>query len=499
MNSNNGINRSDILGKIATLEVKQEDFNFSDSLHTAIHKSCSSLLELQRTDGHWCFELEADSTIPAEYILMMHYMDEIDPELENKFAIYLRKQQNKQGGWPLYYQGKSDLSCTVKAYFALKLVGDDTCAPHMTQAREWILQQGGAARSNVFTRITMALFGQVPWRAVPFIPVEIMLLPNWFPFHINKISYWSRTVMIPLFILCTLKPKAKNPRCVSIAELFTTPPNQEHNYFSIRSRTNHLFLLLDRIGRTIEPFIPRWFRRKALAKAEAWIVERLNGEDGLGGLFPAITNTHAAFAELGYDNDHPYQMQMRKALEKLLIIKENFAYCQPCLSPVWDTALMTLTLLEENSEQSLKAAQSAAYWLKSKQILSGPADWRHYKPNLAPGGWAFEYNNSYYPDLDDTAVAAWVLYLIQLKINESAQHNFKESISRAADWLAGMQSKNGGFASFDADNTHFYLNEIPFADHGALLDPPTSDVSARCVTLYGYLAQKTMLISIEKY
>jgi squalene-hopene/tetraprenyl-beta-curcumene cyclase len=328
----------------------------------------------------------------------------------------------------------------------------------------------------------LALFEQVPWRGVPFIPVEIMLLPRWFPFHLNKVSYWSRTVMVPLLILCSLKPKAENPRQVNILELFTTPPEEERHYFKIRSTLNRIFLILDKSGRLIEPLIPKFVRKKAIAKAEKWFVERLNGEEGLGAIFPALVNSYEALRLLGYKEDHNYCVEARQALQKLLVVHDNFAYCQPCFSPVWDTGLSILALQEEGSDASLKAAESALDWLVQRQILSGPADWRHYHPYLAPGGWAFEYRNDYYPDLDDTAVVGWAL-------QQQKPSSFPQNIERAADWLAGMQSRNGGFASFDRDNMYHYLNEIPFADHGALLDPPSSDVTARCITFIASLGR----------
>lgn len=443
-------------------------------LSNAINAAKNALLAAQRSDGHWCFELEADCTIPAEYILMMHYLDEIDTELEQKLAVYLRSRQGKDGGWPLYYAGNADISCTVKVYYALKLAGDSSDAEHMQRAHQCILNLGGAAKSNVFTRICLAMFEQVPWRAVPFIPVEIMLLPKWFPFHINKVSYWSRTVMVPLLILCSLKPSAKNPRRVGIAELFVTPPQQEKHYFKTRSSLGRIFLFLDKIGRKLEPLIPKKWRSAAVKKAESWFTERLNGEQGLGAIFPAMVNAYEALVLLGYSPEHPFRQQAKTALKKLLVIDSQLAYCQPCFSPIWDTALSSLALQAEGSAESVQASARALNWLKPFQILDGPADWKVYNPNLPSGGWAFEYRNDYYPDLDDTAVVAWAMH------SQDAVY-YSESVSRAATWLAGMQSHNGGFASFDKDNTRYYLNEIPFADHGALLDPPTSDVTARCL------------------
>ncbi len=450
------------------------------ALRDAVDAARAALLARQHADGYWCFELEADCTIPAEYILMMHYMDEIDEDLQAKIATFLRERQEDHGGWPLYLGGSIDLSCTVKAYYALKLAGDDADAPHMLKARRAILSLGGAARANVFTRITLALFEQIPWRGVPFMPVEIILLPRRFPFHLTKVSYWSRTVMVPLLILCSLKPRAKNPRGVGIEELFTVPPHREKDYFPVRSRLNYLFLWLDWLGRRLEPLIPRAIRRWALRRAENWFIERLNGEDGLGAIFPAMVNAYEALALLGYPPDHPHCVTARKALRKLLIIGERSAYCQPCVSPVWDTGLACLALQEINGGKPTAETLRALDWLKERQILDLHGDWSIQRPNLRPGGWAFQFANAHYPDLDDTAVVAWAMH-------QSGESRYRESIARAAEWLAGMQSRNGGFASFDADNTHYYLNEIPFADHGALLDPPTADVSGRCVTLFGRL------------
>lgn len=452
-----------------------------DRLKHALDNAVNALLQKQHADGHWCFELEADSTIPAEYILMNHFMDEVNPALEAKMAVYLRRWQSEDGGWPLYYGGTADISCTVKAYYALKMVGDDPHAPHMLRARRVILERGGAARANVFTRILLAMFEQLPWRGVPFIPVEIMLLPKWFFFHTSKVAYWSRTVMVPLFVLCTLKAKARNPRCVGVPELFITPPNQEKNYFPVKSRLGHVFLWLDKFGRTIEPLIPVGLRAKATQRALDWFIPRLNGEDGLGAIFPAMVNAYEALALTGHDAHHPLRKAARAAIDKLVVDRGAEAYCQPCVSPVWDTGLSLLALQElEDHPTAHKATARALNWLKERQIGDVPADWRDYRPELTSGGWAFQYRNDYYPDLDDTAVVA---YAFQRDDKEA----HAEVILRATRWIAGMQSSNGGFAAFDADNTHYYLNEIPFADHGALLDPPTEDVSARCILLFGTL------------
>ncbi len=445
-------------------------------LEHAVERARTGLERLQREDGHWVFELEADCTIPAEYVLMMHFMDEIDSVLEQRIAVFLRSHQAAHGGWPLYAGGDFDISCSVKAYYALKLIGDSPEAAHMLRAREAILSHGGAAASNVFTRITLALFGQVPWRAVPFIPVEIMLLPRWFPFHVSKVSYWSRTVMVPLFILCSLKPKAKNPRAVDIRDLFVTPPEGEQDYFRVKTRLGRVFLLLDRLGRALEPVIPKAIRRHAIQRAESWFTERLNGTDGLGGIFPAMVNACESLVLLGYPKDHPYCIETKEALKKLLVAGEDSIYCQPCVSPVWDTAIAAHAVFEANGRRASASIRRALNWLQDRQLGEEPGDWRETRPDLKGGGWAFQYANPHYPDLDDTSMVGWAMCLID-------PQRYKWAIHGAAEWIHGMRSKNGGYGSFDADNTCYYLNHIPFADHGALLDPPTSDVTARCIAL----------------
>jgi squalene-hopene/tetraprenyl-beta-curcumene cyclase len=468
----------------------------SSLLDRSIAAARDALVATQHAQGYWLFELEADCTIPSEYILMMHFLEEIDAPLEAKIAAYLRAHQAEHGGWPLYYNGNFDLSCTVKAYFALKLAGDDPEAAHMRRARAAILQRGGAARANVFTRIALALFGQLPWRGVPYIPVEIMLLPRWFPFHIDKVSYWSRTVMVPLLILCSRKPVARNPRKVHIRELFATPPEEERDYFSGSRRRPgflaKLFLALDRLGRMIDPLVPQAVRAHATRRAQAWMLDRLNGEEGLGAIFPAMVNALEAMAILGFESNDPRRVTAKRALQKLLVVNSSSAYCQPCVSPIWDTVLASLAMQEAGCTAAIDASLRALDWLKTQQLLDDPGDWRVRRPTLRGGGWAFQFANSYYPDLDDTAVVAWAMH----QARDGA--DYSQNVSRALDWLIGMQSRNGGFAAFDADNTHYYLNEIPFADHGALLDPPTSDVTARVVTALARIGRPQDKAALER-
>ncbi|WP_116812518.1 squalene--hopene cyclase [Steroidobacter cummioxidans] len=454
-----------------------------EQLQRGIEAARDALVRRQAPEGHWVFELEADCTIPAEYILMLHYLGEIDAALEQKLAHYLRSHQAAHGGWPLYPDGGFDMSCSVKVYYALKLVGDSEDAAHMCRARAAILQHGGAARANVFTRITLALFGQVPWRAVPYVPVEIVLLPKWFVFHLDKVSYWSRTVMVPLSVLCTQRPQAKNPRGIGVRELFVVDPEQERHYFPpSRGWLSRCFRVFDRLAASCDGAVPASVRARALERARIWTLSRLNGEHGLGAIFPAMVNALEALVVLGHGENDPQRCVAKGALQKLLIDRGDDAYCQPCVSPVWDTGLACLALQEEGSSTSLHAAERGLRWLQPLQTTDDrPADWRATRPMRRGGGWAFQYRNDYYPDLDDTAVVAWAM------AQSSACADYHSNIERAADWLVVMQSRDGGFAAFDADNTYYYLNHIPFADHGALLDPPTSDVSARVVTLLAQL------------
>ena len=453
-------------------------------LEPHIEKATQALLSRQRQDGHWVFELEADCTIPAEYVLLRHYLGEpLDAALEAKIAVYLRRVQGEHGGWPLFHDGDLDISATVKAYFALKMIGDSIDADHMRRAREALLARGGAARANIFTRIMLALFGFVPWRAVPMMPVEIMLLPKWFPFHLDKISYWSRTVIVPLLVLMVRKPRARNLKGVRIDELFLESPQtlgpapkapqQKASWF-------WFFRGVDNLLRLSEPYFPKRTRQRAIAAAVAWVSERLNGEDGLGAIFPAMANSVMMFAALGYPQDHPLRAIARKSVEKLLIVHEHEAYCQPCVSPIWDTGLACHALLEVGGERAAAEVKRGLDWLVPKQVLDVRGDWIARRPDLRPGGWAFQYANPHYPDVDDTAVVAMAMDRHQ---SLSGRKDFDPALARAKEWIIGMQSENGAWGAFDADNEYYFLNNIPFADHGALLDPPTEDVTARCLSM----------------
>ncbi|HEX5997810.1 MAG TPA: squalene--hopene cyclase, partial [Hyphomicrobiaceae bacterium] len=463
-------------------------------LDASIDAAANALLDQQRADGHFVFELEADATIPAEYVLMRHYLGEpVDADLERKLAVYLRRIQSVDGGWPLFHEGASNISASVKAYFALKMIGDPPGAPHMARARQWIRASGGAAASNVFTRNLLALYGAIPWRGVPVVPVEIMLLPRWFPFHLDKISYWARTVVVPLTVLNALKPRARNPKGACINELFVTPPEEVR----VWPKGPHqkwpwaqLFGGIDRILRMAEPLFPAATRQRAIGKAVQFVTERLNGEAGLGAIFPAMANSVLMFDALGYPPEHPDRRTARASLDKLLVIKEDEAYCQPCVSPVWDTALAAHTLIEVGAAAAEKAAQRGLEWLEPRQALDTVGDWAARRPGVRPGGWAFQYANPHYPDLDDTAVVVMAMDRASRRPVAGGSSRYGHAIERGQEWVLGLQSRNGGWGAFDADNTYEYLNHIPFSDHGALLDPPTADVTARCVSMLAQLGAK---------
>jgi squalene-hopene/tetraprenyl-beta-curcumene cyclase len=464
-----------------------EKSHSSPSFGDTADRAGQALLDCQQNDGHWVFELEADATIPSEYILLRHYRGEPrDAALEQKVAHYLRRIQGKHGGWPLYHDGDFDMSASVKAYFALKMIGDSPDLPHMKRAREAILARGGAIQCNVFTRAMLSLYGILSWRSVPEMPVEIMLLPRWFPFHLSKVSYWARTVLVPLLVLQTLRPQAKNPLGIRIDELFLQPPlsigpaakapHQRWTWFA-------LFRGLDAVLRPASKLFPKNLRRRSIDRAVGFVTERLNGGDGLGAIFPAMANATMMFDVLG---DSENAAVARGSVQKLLIVGKNEAYCQPCVSPVWDTALTCYALLELGSNEARAAALRGLDWLLPRQVLDVVGDWGFRRPHVRPGGWAFQYANAHYPDLDDTAVVVMAMDHAR-RIGAAARYD--HAIERGVEWIKGMQSRNGGWAAFDVDNVHDYLNNIPFADHGALIDPPTEDVTARCVSMLAQLGE----------
>lgn len=455
-----------------------------DEIDHVVNDTAGLLMQRQHQDGYMVYDLEADATIASEYIMLEHFLDMIDDPLQAELAHYIRSLQGDHGGWPLFYQGDFDMSATVKAYYALKLVGDDPSTDHMRRAREAILARGGAEKSNVFTLFALAIFGEIPWSAPPAMPVELMLMPRWFPLSLWRMAYWSRTVIAPLLVMAAKRPRARNPRGIRVQELFANHPDTVKSW--LHNPTGQLlgefFLGLDKFLKAIDPLFPAITRKMAINAVLKFIQPRQYGDDGLGGIFPAMANAVMCYDTLGFPPDHPDRAKAMASVKKLLTAKKKDGkprFVQSCVSPVWDTSLAGHALLEAGTAATDPAMRSAFDWLLKKQVLDVKGDWAVMRPHTRPGGWAFQYTNDHYPDVDDTAVVGMLLHRAQ-----DPRHD--ESIARAAEWIIGMQSKNGGWGAFDADNTDDYLNSIPFADHGALLDPPTADVSARCVS---FLAQ----------
>ncbi|CAH0392768.1 unnamed protein product [Bemisia tabaci] len=347
----------------------------TDSLNRTITRATEALLHDQKPDGHWIYELETDAAITAQYLLYFHYFGETpDPILEQNLANYLRRTQLPTGGWALHTDGPMDIRPSAQAYFALKMAGDPPDAQHMTLARDAILRAGRAEAGNVFSRILFALFGIVAWDAVPMMPVEIILLPQWFPFHLSKMSYWARATIVPLLVLCAKRPLARNPRGVRIDEIFITPPST----VGLLPRRPHqslgwftFFRFADAFLRVLDPFSPKFLRQRAIDTAVKFVDERLNGEDGLGAAFPPILYSMIMYDVLG---NHSSRDIARSALDKLLFNRIDEVHCQSCLSPVWDTVLAAQALLETRDQHALTAARRGLEWLRPRQVLDVHGD-----------------------------------------------------------------------------------------------------------------------------
>ena len=447
----------------------------------AIARAQAYFLGTQHPDGHWAEELQAGTTLTSEYFLLRHLLGIAEPAREARLAAYLRATQQADGGWVIYEGGPSEISASVKAYFALRVAGDAADAPWMVRARDWIRAHGGILHTNVFTKILLALFGQIPWSRVPCMPVEIFLLPRWFPFNMYAISYWSRAVLTPMLILFAYRPVHPAPRGVMLDELvvpgeadprFTPDPSA----FTWRN----FFLLADRLLRLYEAFPLRPLRRRALEAAHRWMVERMQGSGGLGAIFPAMAHSLLALRCLGYAPDHPQAVKALRGVEALEVDDGETLHLSPCVSPVWDTALAINALLESGLPPGHPALARACGWLLEKQCAR-PGDWEVNTPGVEPGGWYFQYENEFYPDNDDTAVVLSALW--KCEVPDEARK--RRAVERGLRWLLAQQSGDGGWASYDRDNNRVYFNHIPFADHGALLDPPTADVTARVVMAMG--------------
>ena len=456
----------------------------------AISRARDVLLATQAPDGHWVGEAEANSTITSEYLLLCHLLDRVDREREAKMVRYLRERQLADSGYSLYDGGSANLSATIKAYFAMKVAGVSVDDPAMAAARALILERGGPVQADVFTKILLALFGEYDWRGVPSMPVEIMLLPRWSFFNLLEVSYWSRTVIVPLLILMDSKPVMRLPESCRLDELWPVPrehaslrfPRIPRPFSPKRFIWKNLFIGVDDALKGWERLGPRPFRGRAIEAALRWLEERLAVPGGLGGIFPAMTNAVLALRTLGYPEDHPLIRGQIKEIENLGVETTDSLHYAPCVSPVWDTSLAANALIESGLAPDHPQLVRAGEWMMDKQITV-PGDWQVKRPDVPPGGWPFQYHNDFYPDLDDSAMVMMALAKIQgLDPERKAR-----CMERGLAWFVGMQGSDGGWASFDADNSRLVFNNIPFADHGALLDPSTEDLTGRGLELLGTL------------
>src|SRR5881227_410305 len=453
----------------------------------AIAAAKKYLFSQQHEEGYWCGELEADTTLESDYIMLHTLLGTGDTERFQKAARYILQHQNEDGGWPIYATGPSNISASVKAYFGLKLAGYKADHPALVRARKKILELGGVTEVNTFTKIYLCFLGQYDYDAVPAIPPEIVLFPNWFWFNIYEISSWSRAILVPLSIVYAKKPFKKIPEEMHINELFVGGRDKSRMRLEWSEKLvswRNFFLVLDRLVHWFEAVHIRPLRSIALKKAEKWMLARFEKSDGLAAIYPAMLNAILALRCLGYSKDDPQMIRALDEFEKLGIEEEDTFRMQPCMSPVWDTAYALFALGEAGVPADDPRMVKCADWTLQKQVRN-PGDWMVNNKKGKPAGWYFEFNNEFYPDVDDTAMVAIGLS----KVEHPNGRYQRESVQRAIDWIFSMQCKNGGFASFDKDNDRMVFQHIPFADHNAMLDPPTVDITGRILEMfatYGY-------------
>jgi squalene-hopene/tetraprenyl-beta-curcumene cyclase len=441
----------------------------------------------QSDEGYWCGELEADTTLESDYILLHTLLGTSTPERFTKCANYILRHQNEDGGWGIYAAAPSNISASVKAYFGLKLAGYKPDHPALERARKCILEMGGVTEVNTFTKIYLCFLGQYDYDAVPAVPPEIVLFPNWFWFNIYEISSWSRAILVPLSICYARKPFKKIPEEMAIDELFVggREKSRMHLHWSEKLVSwRNFFLVLDRLTHWAERVHIRPLRSIALKKAERWMLERLEMSDGLGAIYPSILNSIIALRCLGYSLDDPQVIRALDEFEKLGIEEPDTFRMQPCKSPVWDTAYALFALGEAGVPPDDPRLVKCADWILQKQVRTA-GDWKVKNKRGQPGGWYFEFNNEFYPDVDDSAMVCLGLAHVE---HPNGRYQ-RESVQRAIDWIFSMQCKNGGWASFDKDNDRMVFQYIPFADHNAMLDPPTVDITGRILEMlatYGY-------------
>jgi squalene-hopene/tetraprenyl-beta-curcumene cyclase len=460
-----------------------------ERLEQAVERGANHLLSLQAEAGYWVGELEADTTLESDYIYYLHVLGKADPERIAKLANYVRQRQLADGGWSIYPGGPSELNATCKAYFALKLAGDPQDSPHMTQARAAVHRLGGLEHTNSYVRFYLALVGAVGWDLVPAILPELMLLPNWFYLNIYEMSSWTRGIVIPLAILSAVRPDWRLPEDAHVDELFCDISNKKAAFAwsdQLISWRN-FFLALDRALKLYEKLPWKPLRQRALREAKSWLLQHVERTEGLAAIYPAMMNSIFALIALGHGPDDPLTAREIREFSRFEIEDDDTIRMQPCVSPVWDSCIGMVALEEADLPPDHPALVKAADWILSKQVL-GPGDWQVKNKDAEPGGWVFEFRNDFYPDVDDTA---FVLMALQ-RVKFPDPQRMEAAVRRGIQWLLSMQNRDGGWGAFDRDNNKAFLCNIPFADHNAMIDASTADVTARvleCLGRYGWPAE----------
>jgi len=455
----------------------------ADRLDQAIARSQAWFFAQQRPEGFWHAPLEANVSMETEYIFFNRFMGRQPEAIERRIADRMLATQSDDGSWPLYYGGPGHLSNTIEAYFALKLCGLDAGHPALLRARAFIMARGGLAKAGVFTRTFLAYFGQFPWSGLPAMPVELMLLPPWFPINIYALSSWARGTVVPMIVLMAKRPHIEIPTAAHVSELWLKPATPADLAFAPSRKWltwRNGFLVLDRLLNILGRSAWKPLRPRALRQAEQWILSHQDSNGGWGGIQPAMLNSVMALRALGHLDNEPAIIKGTQAIDDFLIESEGHLMFQPCVSPVWDTALAAKALLDSGVAGTAPALTRAGEWLIANQVFK-PGDWQIYNPALEPGGWVFEYANDWYPDVDDSAVILMVLQ----RVAGTDPARLARAIAYGMNWTFGMQSRSGGWAAFDTDNDAHFLNQVPFADMEAMIDPPSEDVTGRMLELMG--------------
>jgi len=460
-----------------------------ERLEQAIERGANHLLSLQADSGYWVGELEADTTLESDYIYFLHILGKADPARIAKLANYVRQRQLPDGGWSIYPGGPSELNATCKAYFALKLAGDAQDSPHLAQARAAVHRLGGLERTNSYVRFYLALVGAVGWDLVPAILPELMLLPNWFYLNIYEMSSWTRGIVIPMAILSAVRPDWRLPERARVDELFCDISNKKaaFDWSDQLISWRNFFLALDRALKFYEKLPWKPLRQRALREAKSWLLEHVERTEGLAAIYPAMMNSIFALMALGHGPDDPLTAREIREFLRFEIEDGDTIRMQPCVSPVWDSCIAMVALEEAGLPSDHPALVKSADWILSKQVL-GPGDWQVKNKDAEPGGWVFEFRNDFYPDVDDTA---FVLMALQ-RVKFPEPKRMEAAVRRGIQWLLSMQNRDGGWGAFDRDNNKAFLCNIPFADHNAMIDPSTADVTARvleCLGRFGWPAE----------